>query len=180
MEFRETHPGDPVFQPREDFVADEFVFRHSAREWIPAIGHAGAKHHVSFLSLERREQFGQGLGRILSISVKHHDDVEPTGNRIFIAGFLISAVAKVLRVSVNGELLDGLGVLVSDCGVIGVVGRAIVEEKHFIDLVPNLLRNAIERPIEFVNSVVRNDENADALLAHETPLLTRYTFSWQI
>jgi hypothetical protein len=61
--------------------------------------------------------------------------------------------------------------------VIGVVGRAIVEEKHLVDLVPNLLRNAIERPIEFVNGVVRNDENADALLAHETPLLTRYTFS---
>ncbi len=179
MEFRETHPGDPVFQPREDLVADEFIFRHSAREWVPAIGHAGAKHHVSLSSFERREQLGQYFGRILPVSVKHHDNVELTGDCILVTGFLIATVAKVLRVSVNGELLDGLGVLVSDCGVIGVVGRAIVEEKHLVDLVPNLLRNAIERPIEFVNSVVRNDENADALLAHETPLLTRYTFSWQ-
>src|SRR6185369_13155327 len=180
VEFRETHPCNPVFQPRENLVADEFVFRHSACEWIATIGHAGAKHHVSLISFERREQFRQYFGRILSIGVKHHDDVEPTGDCIFVSGFLVSTVAKVFRVSVNGELLDRLGVFVSDRGVIGVIGRAIVEEEYLVDLVPDLLRNAIERPIEFVYGVVGNDENADALLAHETPLQTRYTFSWQI
>ena len=66
----------------------------------------------------------------------------------------------------NRELFDCLGVLVSDGGVVGVVGGAVVEQKNLINLVPNLLRDAIKGPVEFVDGVVRNDENADALLAH--------------
>ena len=58
--------------------------------------------------------------------------------------------------------------LVTNRGVVGVVSRAIVEQKYFIDLVPYFRGNSIQRPVKFIDRVVSNHEDPYTLLSHDS------------
>jgi hypothetical protein len=88
--------------------------------------------------------------------VKHNYYVEVFRDGVLITGFLISAVSEVTRISMDREFIETLYVLVSNCGVVSIVGRTVVEEKYLVDSIPNLFRNAILRPIKFIYGVVSN------------------------
>jgi hypothetical protein len=54
--------------------------------------------------------------------------------------------------------------LIADGSVVGVVGRAVIEEKNLLYLIPYLFGNAIKCPVELVDSIVGDDKDANPLL----------------
>src|SRR6185503_1909222 len=59
--------------------------------------------------------------------------------------------------------MDCFGVLVSNRGVVSVISGAIVKQEYFVNLLPDFFWNAIERPVEFIDGIVRNHEYSDSL-----------------
>src|SRR6185295_13000928 len=104
------------------------------------------------------------LGSVLAVSMQHHYDIEAAGDSVLISCLLVSAVAQVPGVAMDGQLIQLFDVLVAEGGIQGVVGGTIVEKEDFFDLVPYLFGYAVESPIELVHRIVGNYKDADPLV----------------
>jgi hypothetical protein len=95
--------------------------------------------------------------------VQHHHDVETTLDGPAVAGFLVTAVAEVLRAAhhLHGQVLVDL--LVTEPHQVGRVLAEVVTDQDLGDARHEVARDAVEHLRQRRSRVVRDDQNSDAL-----------------
>ena len=158
----EGQPGEGVLHRREDAVADVLVRGHPARTRRALRHHSRAEDRISVSTEQRVDHRLNDLRRVLAVAVKEHDDVEAMGDRPFVAGLLVPAVAKVLRMAHDREGQLGAALVGGRDGVRVVLTRVVADE-DVVDSGDERLGQPIERLGEGRRGVVRDDEDTDPL-----------------
>ncbi len=163
-------PGHGVLPLGENPVADELVERHAAAAGPALVEHARAEHHVGLAGLDRPDDVGEHLGRVLPVAVEQDHDVEPGLDGPAVARLLIAPVAEVLVLAHGGDVQILGELLVAESDEMGGVVAGIVADQHFGDPTPEVRRNAVEHCRKGRRRVVGDHEDAD--LHHAGPNVT--------
>ena len=109
----------------------------------PLRQHPRAEHGVGAALGERGDEILDDLGRVLTVAVEQHDDVEAVVDRPAVAALLVPAVAEVAWLAHDRQRQVGR-FLVGEADLVGGVGAGVIAHEDLFDARPKARRQPVE------------------------------------
>src|SRR5579864_1557008 len=166
MKLAQVRPQQLVFNPRQDLVADEFVWRHPTLQGAHASEHAGAEYGRCFASPQRLDQRGKAFGSILSVSMHQGHEIKTVFDGVMETELLVATVSLVhgIEKHMKRERRVVFFFYAKTAREGGVLGSIVNDEHFHLVQVGEFRRDAAHHAADGLLGVVGNNENQDARL----------------
>ena len=104
MQLRQMGAHDKILCARQETIGQVLVARHSTFKSSALCKKTRTQHEITLVMANDVYHIGDDARIVLSIGMKHDDDVGAPAQRLHVAGFLVSTIAGIVGMDDQGQV----------------------------------------------------------------------------